>query len=156
MNHVLHHECKSCPSEMSCVRDCIRKASAAAGFDEDTVEQLVLAVDEACTNIIRYAYEGNVGGKIEIDISTDPEMWEVRIRDYGKKGEASKLKNRKLEEVRPGGLGIFFIRKAFDKVEFDLSLEQGTCLILQKKRETKSGRISKIRIVGDKGKPPAA
>jgi anti-sigma regulatory factor (Ser/Thr protein kinase) len=116
------------------MRSCVRKAASECEFDEDTVQKLVLAVDEACTNIIRHAYEGKQDGKIEIEINSDPKIWEIRIRDYGKKCDASKLKGRDLEEIKPGGLGLFFIHQAFDEVHFDQSLDEGTCLILRKKR----------------------
>lgn len=134
MNSTLHYECSSCPSQMSAVRAHIRESVMACGFDDDTVGQLVLAVDEACTNIIRYAYEGKTDEKIEIDITTGDEMWEVRLRDYGKKADPACLKGRELHEVRPGGLGLFFIQQAFDEMHFDHTPEAGTCLILRKRR----------------------
>jgi len=138
MNTVLHYECASCPSEMSAVRARMRESAKASGFDEETIHQLVLAVDEACTNIIRHAYEGRRNGKIEVDIISDDRIWEVRLRDYGKKCDPSALKSRDLEEIRPGGLGIFFIKKAFDEVCFDHSSKEGTGLVLRKTRPLKS------------------
>ncbi len=134
MSASFHHECISCPSQMSAVRAAMRASARAFGFDEDTVHHLVLAVDEACTNIIRYAYEGRRDGKIEMDVSEEGGAWEVRLRDYGKKCDPARLKGRELHEVRPGGLGLHFIRKAFDEVFFDHSPEKGTCLILRKKK----------------------
>jgi anti-sigma regulatory factor (Ser/Thr protein kinase) len=119
---------------MSQVRACVREAAAAFGFDETTVMKLVLAVDEACTNIIRHAYKGETHHPIEIEVDTRGDTWEVRIRDYGERCHPSKLKGRELHEVRPGGLGLHFIRQAFDEVHFDHSPEKGTLLILRKRR----------------------
>jgi len=129
----LHHECPSCPSQMAALRARVRESARAFGFDEETIGQLVLAVDEACTNIIRYAYEGRSDGKIEMDILAKNDVWEVRLRDYGKKCDPSRLQGRSLEDVRPGGLGLYFIHSAFDNVQFDQSPKEGTCLILKKK-----------------------
>jgi anti-sigma regulatory factor (Ser/Thr protein kinase) len=137
MELVLHHECESCPSRMSEIRAKIRTSASAFGFEDDVVHQLVLAIDEACTNIIRYAYDGQTTGKIEIDVAVHPPVWEVRIRDYGKRCDPSKLKGRELDDVRPGGLGLFFIHQAFDHVCFDHSVKKGTCLILRKIRTKK-------------------
>ncbi len=136
MKKNFHFECSSCPSQMAIVRSHIRKLAASFGFNEETVLELVLAVDEACTNIIRYAYHGKSSGIIEIDVIPSEKNWEVRLRDYGKTCDPSKLKGRCLEEVRPGGLGLFFIQKAFDEVHFE-PLEKGTCLILRKKKPGK-------------------
>lgn len=132
------YECSSCPSKMSEMRACIRDSATAYGFNEETVHLLVLAVDEAATNIIRYAYEGKADGKIEVDIFAGPSDWEVRLRDYGKKCDPEKLKGRELEDVRPGGLGLHFIHQAFDQVCFDHSYPDGTLLILKK---SKSGKV---------------
>lgn len=121
---------------MAGIRARMRESAAAFGFTEETVGQLVLAIDEACTNIHRYAYEGRRDGKIEVDVIVESDVWEVRLRDHGKKCDPSKLKGRELDDVRPGGLGLFFIRQAFDEVHFDQSAEEGTCLILRKRKES--------------------
>ncbi len=134
MSADLHYECTSCPSQMSAVRARIRESATGFGFDEDTVARLVLAVDEACTNIIRFAYEGRTDGKIEIDVIVTNGVWEARLRDYGKKPDPSRLKGRELHDVKPGGLGLFFIEQAFDEVQFDHAPQEGTCLILRKKK----------------------
>ena len=122
---------------MSSVRTCIRGSAIEYGFDEETIGQLVLAVDEACTNIIRHAYEGRSDEKIEIDICANDMVWEVRLRDYGKKCDPCKLKGRELQDVKPGGLGLYFIHHAFDEVQFDHTLEKGTCLVLRKYKNPK-------------------
>ena len=140
MKTVLHYECPSCPSEMAAVRARMRESASAVGFDEETVNRLVLAVDEACTNIIRHAYEGHQSGKIEMNVITNDKVWEVHLRDYGKKCDPSTLKWRDLDQVRPGGLGLFFINKAFDEVLFDQTKKQGTCLILRKKHQKQKVR----------------
>ena len=67
MKSELHYECSSCPSKMADVRAHIRASAKAAGFSDEWIEKLVLAVDEACTNIIRHAYNHREDGKIEID-----------------------------------------------------------------------------------------
>ena len=136
MNATLHFECSSCASEMAGIRARMRESTAGFGFDEDTIGHLVLTIDEACTNIHRYAYEGRSDVRIEVDVITEGDVWEVRLRDYGKKCDPAQLKGRELEDVRPGGLGLFFIRQAFDEVHFDHSPEEGTCLILRKRKKS--------------------
>lgn len=119
---------------MSQLRACVRESAKAFGFDENTVMRLVLAVDEACTNIIRHAYKGETHHPIEMDIKAHGDTWEVRLRDYGTTCDPSKLKGRELHEVRPGGLGLHFMREAFDEVVFTPAPDKGTLLVLRKHR----------------------
>lgn len=135
MKHLFHHEFRSCPSEMANVRARLRELAREFGFaDETVVEHLVLAVDEACTNIMRHAYDGHRHGRIELDVSARDDVWEIRIRDYGKKCDPEKMQGRALDEVRPGGLGLHFIHSTFDEVHYDHSPEDGTCLFLRKRK----------------------
>lgn len=134
MKAPVRHVCRSCPSQMSQVRACVREAAKSFGFDENTGMKLVLAVDEACTNIIRHAYKGETHHPIELDIEARGDTWEVRIRDYGARCDPSKLKGRPLEDVKPGGLGLHFMRQAFDEVIFAPAPDKGTLLTLRKHR----------------------
>ncbi len=136
MNQPIHFECTSCPSQMATIRSQIRNSATAFGFKDEMVEHLVLAVDEACTNIIRHAYDGRNDGKIEVDILNHEDIWEVRLRDYGKRFDPFHLKGRPLNRVKPGGLGLFFIKQTFDDIHFDQTVKTGTCLILCKKKPT--------------------
>jgi anti-sigma regulatory factor (Ser/Thr protein kinase) len=119
---------------MASIRERVRTSAIAFGFNDETVHRLVLAVDEACTNIIRHAYEGRTDQKIEMDILSDDQIWEVHLRDYGKACDPAKLKGRELDDIKPGGLGLFFIKQAFDEVSFDPSVKMGSHLILRKKK----------------------
>lgn len=119
---------------MAEMRARVREAAHAFGFDDGTTMRLVLAVDEACTNIIRHAYKSEPEHSIELDVIALGDTWEVRIRDYGERCPLTQLKGRDLDDLRPGGLGLHFIRQAFDEVRFDQSLDKGTLLILRKRR----------------------
>jgi anti-sigma regulatory factor (Ser/Thr protein kinase) len=87
---------------------------------------VVLAVDEALTNIIRHAYQGKAEQPIEVsfrriqavrDGAGRPAL-EIVLEDRGVTVERGKLYGRKLEDVRPGGLGLHFIKHGMDTVEF--------------------------------------
>jgi anti-sigma regulatory factor (Ser/Thr protein kinase) len=69
-----------------------------------------------------------------MDIHGGDSVFEVVLRDYGQKCDPKKLKGRELEDIKPGGLGLFFIRQAFDEVIFDPAIEVGTRLVLRKKK----------------------
>jgi anti-sigma regulatory factor (Ser/Thr protein kinase) len=111
----------------------VDEISARAGFDPEQRDKLVLAVDEACTNVIRHAY-GSSGcdERIVIAINIGPERFEIAIRDFGSPADPATFRGRDLSEVRPGGLGIHFIKSAVDQIEYDNPPGGGTRLKLIK------------------------
>jgi anti-sigma regulatory factor (Ser/Thr protein kinase) len=96
------------------------------GFPESECRAVVLGVDEALTNIIRHAYAGRAERPIEVLFrrvraslcGKHGEALEIVLVDRGKKVDRAKLCGRALEDVRPGGLGLHFIRESMDAVEF--------------------------------------
>ena len=108
------------------VRNALGQLAATLGFSEPECHAVVLAVDEALTNIIRHAYLGDAERPIEasfrrIRVLRDgkPEdALEILLEDRGVTANPKKMCGRALEDVRPGGLGLHFIRKCMDTVEF--------------------------------------
>lgn len=122
-----------CSPEKFCeVRRALRNFLAPLGFAEDVAELLVLAVDEACANILRHAYEGSCKGNFSLTMEASAHELLISIRDQGKPCDPEKIQSRALEDFRPGGLGVFFIKKAFDSVEY-LPQADGTLLLLRKR-----------------------
>jgi sigma-B regulation protein RsbU (phosphoserine phosphatase) len=106
------------PEALADIRDLIRNRAAAAGFTEMPMGDLVLAVDEACQNIIRHGYGGAPGGEIIVTIGREGERLAVLLRDFAKTVDPAKIKPRDLNDIRPGGLGVHFIREVMDEVAF--------------------------------------
>jgi serine/threonine-protein kinase RsbW len=100
-------------------------------FSEKERLLMVLGVDEACTNIIRYAYELRDDALITLSLEKLRGSVRMRLRDYGKKTPAHAMKGRPNTVLRPGGLGLNLIRNAFDKVDYILK-PRGTELVLTK------------------------
>ncbi len=104
------------------VRRFVVRHATNADFSDDAVEAFKLAVDEACTNIIKHAYEGKSGHKVEITIIVDPSCFTVRICDDGKPFDASTYSEPQLrlltKQRRSGGLGVHIIRRLMDQVEY--------------------------------------
>ena len=95
----------------------------------------MLGVDEACTNVIRHAYQGAVGRPIQLHLEADELELRFRLRDFAGPLEADKLQGRNLDEVRPGGLGLHLMKRVFDQVEFKC-LGDGTELTLSRLRSS--------------------
>jgi len=124
-------EFASHPGNLSMMRDYVRAFLATTSFTDLESDLMVLGIDEACTNIIRYAYDHEVENPIVLTCEKSDTSVTFRLRDHGRQCDPSTLQSRSLDEVKPGGLGLHLIRRAFDKVDFVLQ-DEGTELLLQK------------------------
>jgi len=126
---LLKIELRSNPEMLCVVRNALGELAAKLGFSEPECRAVVLAVDEALTNIIRHAYLGDPEQSIEasfrrIHVLRDgksEDALEILLEDSGATASPEKMCGRALEDVRPGGLGLHFIRKSMDTVEFSHS-----------------------------------
>ncbi len=102
------------------------------GVYEKDIFDVELGLNEAIANIIQHTYKGEPG-KVEMHlIWKDPNKLSFILRDYGPKVDPKNIKPRDLEDIRPGGLGVYLIRNIFDKMEFE-DIDMGNKLILEKK-----------------------
>jgi serine/threonine-protein kinase RsbW len=122
----------SAPKYLCLIRDVTARLCASGGFEEPAIDTLKLAIDEACANIIKHTYKGDTGKKIRIQYRITKEAFEAVIEDSGKKVTPELLQGRDLDDVRPGGLGIHFIKRAFDVVVYDEKKKKGNRLRLIK------------------------
>ena len=101
---------------------------------EEVIElgvSITLGLDEACTNVIRYAYHQQTNQLIALVCDHHGDRIVFRLRDYGAQCDPAQLNGRPLDLVQPGGLGIHLIKRAFDQVDYNLKRE-GTELVLTK------------------------
>ena len=114
--------------QLADVRRCVRSFLEKCGFDECSIQLLVLGLDEACTNIIRHAYAHN-GKPVRLEMR---DRVRFVLRDYGRSCDPKCIRGRDLEDVRPGGVGVHIIRQVFDYVKYE-PRRRGTKLVLEKK-----------------------
>ncbi|MEI8386827.1 MAG: ATP-binding protein [Verrucomicrobiota bacterium] len=114
------------------VRAEVRAFLGRHGFDECATELMVLALDEACTNVIRHAY-AHERKPVRLEMTALRGLVRFVLRDYGRTCDPAKIKSRELEDIRPGGLGVHIIKQAFDSVTYSPQ-PRGTRLVLEKKR----------------------
>ena len=95
---------------------------------------MVLGVDEACTNVIRYAYRLRDDQLISLQMEGLRTCVRVRLRDYGEQVLPTQMKGRSHDMIRPGGLGLFLIHNAFDEIDY-IHKRRGTELVLTKNLE---------------------
>lgn len=104
------------------IRPSIHAAALMCGFPELDARDIVLAVDEACQNIIVHAYTAAEGVAERQDIAVTVFQRnngiQIRLRDFATPVDPATIKPRDLAAVRPGGLGTHFIRQIMDRVEY--------------------------------------
>lgn len=121
----------------------IIEQAAAAGLGEDESYGVQLAVDEAATNIIEHGYGGEDMGDITCQCDILPEGLRVILKDRAQPFEPGAIPeptlNAPLEEVRPRGLGLFFMQKMMDEVHFDFAATGENTLTMLKRRKISNG-----------------
>jgi len=80
---------------------------------------LLLALDEACSNVVKHRSKSLMGGLIHVRLEVHPKLLRFRIGDFCGSEEVEKIRPRDLEDIRPGGLGTHFISKIMDRVDFE-------------------------------------
>ena len=133
-------EFSSHSGNLALMRKYVRRFLEAYPFSEKERMLMVLGVDEACTNIIRYAYALREDQLISLSLEGKRSSICITLRDYGKQVKKSELRGRSHDLIKPGGLGLHLIRNAFDKVEYNLK-HRGTELVLTKKAGSSDGAV---------------
>lgn len=121
-------------ANLALMRNFLRKFLARHPFSEKQRTLMVLGVDEACTNVIRYAYDLRDDQPIALSVEALSTCVRMRLRDYGEQTPEDQMRGRVQNQVKPGGLGLHLIRNAFDKVDYILK-PRGTELVLTKNLE---------------------
>ena len=123
---------------LASISDFVGKAATEAGLDHKSVYAVLLAVDEACCNIIDHAYGGEGIGDVQCTVDVREGEITVILEDRGQPFNPEKVRapnlNAPLDKVKSRGAGLFLIRKMMDKVHYESTPGFGNTLILQKRR----------------------
>jgi serine/threonine-protein kinase RsbW len=108
-----------------------------AGFSYEQIEDMKVAVGEACNNVVLHAYEDAEPGRLEIQFEVEENGLIIHIKDEGASfdyeqvvNKSTTLHNKNLDEAKVGGLGIFMMHALMDKVQ--VRTTHGTEVILSK------------------------
>ena len=117
------------------VRDFARNIIDKSPILQNQKDELVLAIAEAAQNIVKHAYKdmATTNDRMQIKISFEDNELEIGFFDKGKTVNPENIKHRKLDDVKPGGLGTFFIKQIMDEVVFKESPGWNNHLVLTKK-----------------------
>ena len=116
------------------VRTRLRTALAPLAGSELLLNCLVLAVGEACMNIIQHAYRDGEDGDIILEVEQQGAYLTFRLTDFAhRKSCAAEMCSRPLDEIRPGGLGCHLINEIMDEVILvDCNAPRGNVLQMKK------------------------
>ncbi len=112
------------PERLGPVRAMVKRASQSFGCTEPLSDKLVIAVNEACMNVIQHAYHGDGTGEMSLLVCTNGTQIIFRLEDQAEPIKLESVQPRDLDEIRPGGLGVHFIREIMDHCQMG-HLDQG-------------------------------
>ena len=122
------------------VRDFVGSRLESLGLPDDAAGELLLAVDEAVSNVVMHGSAGG-GVAIEIAVRSMPDAVSVRIRDnaapYDPTGTATpRLDISPLEQEHAGGFGVELVRRLVDRLAYRVTDDGRNELTLVKMRGT--------------------
>jgi len=107
------------------VRDFVSEAARSAGFGDEDISKIALAVDEACTNIIKHAYRSDPTKIIQVNVSAGSGSFVVAIQDEGLQFNPTQVQPPDMKEYlthyRRGGLGVHLMKSLMDRVEYSIA-----------------------------------
>ena len=117
------------------IREFSREVISKSSILEESKDELILAIAEAAQNIVKHAYKDNqdTTDKMQIKISFNSNKLEIGFFDKGKPVIEENIKHRSLDDIKPGGLGTYFIQQIMDEVVFKESTGWHNNLVLTKK-----------------------
>jgi serine/threonine-protein kinase RsbW len=134
MNNKITVSCTK--KNLKSIRDFVTEYLSAFKLTDILMNQIVLAVDEICANLIIHANQENPSKSISLTITEKSGMVRFEIVDNGVAFRRSEYKEPNIEEHirigKKGGVGIALVNRIMDKVVFESDDHQNTCLLFKK------------------------
>ena len=107
-------------SSLKDVRNFCRGVFEKLQIQDDLKDELVLAIAEAAQNIVKHAFKNAAKPNelMVVQISCENNKLQIAFYDRGTPVDPKKVKHREIDNIKPGGLGTFFIQEIMDAVEF--------------------------------------
>ena len=138
MREDIRLEVASEPRLLESVRAVVRTYAANQGLPTERIDEVVLALDEACSNSMRHAYKDQTGGRLYLSLRSGNGDLEFVLRDDGTPAPEERTQRKELnvptlDMLRPGGLGVQLIYRVFDEVSFERGEKKGNCVTMRLK-----------------------
>lgn len=119
----IHLKVVSHPENLEHIRTVVADITSKANLSEKDSSSVILAVDEACSNIIKHSYKNDYTQEIDLTILVEKDALRISIIDKGIKFDISSVESRDINAVKPGGLGIYIIKQIMDTLEYSRNEE---------------------------------
>lgn len=120
------------------ISEFVSQAVEEVGFDEATAYTILVAVDEACTNIIEHAYGGEEQGDIQCSCEVTEDSLTIILRDRGVPFDPTAIQEPNfsvpLEELECRGAGLVLIQRIMDEIHFSSTPEGENVLAMIKRK----------------------
>lgn len=127
-------------ARLQAIRVTVDWAAGEAGFGQIARDSLVLAVDEACQNVVRHGYGGDCDAPLRVRAELRGDAFVVWVLDAAPPVDPARIRPRALDDPRPGGLGSRLMREVLDEIVYEeTGAEKGNILRLAKRLEGDSG-----------------
>ena len=98
------------------------------GFNVEEIEDIKIALSEACANAIRHSQKDTFSLHFEVE---DGKLT-IQVSDQGVGFDAKEVKEPVVEEMKESGLGFFIIESLMDEVKIDSEVGKGTKIRMSK------------------------
>lgn len=138
-DNTFHLKIESESKHLEAMREGLRTFLTDRGFTDKSLESILVAMGEACTNAMRHSY-GNAPGKI-IDIKAEDlgDRVTFTVCDEGETIDLSKIKKPELPPTKGGGLGLYFMETIMDEMKYNQDLSEGNELVMMKYKDKDKG-----------------
>lgn len=113
------------------IRLTVASIASRMGFDIEEIEDMKVAVSEACSNAIMHGGCGEEDNFL-VQFIREPSRLLISVSDFGKGCNVNALQRPRTEELNEGGLGIFIIKSLMDDVKIKSGSNQGTSITMIK------------------------
>ena len=124
-------------ANLGVIRHFVEERATGLKFDRNVIEDMLQAVEEAVANTILHGYNRRPG-EIQVVVHSEESGLVVQLRDraphFDPTGFPPPDLTLPLEERRPGGLGIYLMRKFTDTVTYRVTSDGRNELTLVKKQ----------------------
>jgi serine/threonine-protein kinase RsbW len=103
------------------------------GLSRTATDAVVLATNEATSNVIRHAHHDHPGAQVQIVCRLCAEGIEVCLRDEGEPFDLDAVPHLNPAEIRLGGRGVFLMRRLMDELTCEARGEGGNVLRMVKR-----------------------
>lgn len=122
---------------LSVIRSFVSDHAESHGFSPGQIADIRLAVDEACTNIIKHAYKNDSSKELIIQIDVDEQRLNITIMDKGEGFDVRSYQKpnlkKQIEEKKRGGMGVHLMLQLMDEVTYQVKNDQNVLSMCKKR-----------------------